>query len=212
LADSNAAIPFEEVHNPKTSDLPTEIYNSCITSHNKLTPNFRFIDILRKKGQSKKTTQSPVKYAQRNMSHALLRIDGHLFDSGLIHELFQLIEQGGNDHYNVVQLITRINTPTLSRASRIIIQIDVHSDRLTTVIEQLKILCDSIPKAQASLTQLPFGATTKHVKKTASATEQMQVDINPDMGTLKPTLRKIIDNADRRLNKYFTFTYVFVFS
>jgi alpha-aminoadipic semialdehyde synthase len=70
------------VESEHQSDLPSEMVRACITSKGELTPNFRYIKALRRQtmdaGLSMKSPE------------VVIRIDGHLFDTGLINQILAL--------------------------------------------------------------------------------------------------------------------------
>ena len=95
-----------------------------------------------------------------NMQTVIIRIEGHLFDSGLINQLFDCIECESGD-YEIIELISRVNTRELKKTSRLILQINLIETKIEYVINKLKTLINMIPKSEAILTELPFGAIKK---------------------------------------------------
>eukprot|EP01083_Nonionella_stella_P063764 165725_1 len=146
-SDSDVDIAQQQQH------LGAQMFNAMITYDGELTQNFHYIDALRRERKNQQETDGTA--AQ------VLRIDGHLFDSGLINQILDLIESH-DAQYNILELQSKVNTPQLQRASRLIVQIDaVETDHLIT---KLKTMCELNPKAHATLIHLPFGASKRMQK------------------------------------------------
>ena len=89
LAGSDATVPLTE------SDLPPELFNACIASHGQLTPNFQYIDALRKANQ---VALSPSEGTARSGEAgagvtAQLLLSGHLIDSSLLNLSLDVLER-----------------------------------------------------------------------------------------------------------------------
>ena len=187
-------IAFED---NKDNDLPIEIYNAVITDYGELTGNYTYIDTLRKsnellqaerdKAGSTATSSSsgPKKSSNRNAETIVLRIDGHLFDSGLVNQIFDLIEKEKGE-YHIIYLQSRVNTDDLTRASRLVVQIDIASKKTQDLVSKMQTLIDLVPKSQAKLTQLPFGASHSwQDSKSSVKVDDLNDDYMNDMNELR---------------------------
>lgn len=85
LARSDGSLPFDQ-----QADLPPELKGAVICDHGKLTPNFDYIHRLREVAQRAGASRGLRR--TRNESFVTLEMSGHLFDSGIINQVLDLIE------------------------------------------------------------------------------------------------------------------------
>lgn len=145
LSLSDGSVKFEY-----QSDLPPELARACITSNGELTPNFQYIKALRRQtmdaGLSKKSPE------------VVIRIDGHLFDTGLINQILDLIEAKKGE-FQVLDIQSRVNVGKLQRATRTILSVQhENEENLNKLIVELETLCRLVSKAEGKITKLPHGA------------------------------------------------------
>lgn len=86
LVRSNPARPFDE-----QDDLPEELRGAVIAAHGELTPNFKYIARLRASDERASATRK-LKRA-RAESFITFNMRGHLFDSGAINKLLDVVEE-----------------------------------------------------------------------------------------------------------------------
>ena len=90
LAGSDATVPLSP------SDLPPELFNACIASQGQLTPNFQYIDALRKANQvASSATEGSFRLGgeQRAGLSAQLLLSGHLIDSSMLNLSLDVLER-----------------------------------------------------------------------------------------------------------------------
>eukprot|EP01084_Bolivina_argentea_P276709 472209_1 len=120
---SNVDINIMEKH------LGNEMFNAMITFNGKLTKNFKYISALRREQK-----MNIIKSNENIIISKLLKIDGHLFDSGIINQILDMIEIN-NCEYNILNLDSKVNTRQLQKASRLILQIDMFNDNNNNKME-----------------------------------------------------------------------------
>ncbi|ETO26986.1 lysine-ketoglutarate reductase/saccharopine dehydrogenase bifunctional enzyme [Reticulomyxa filosa] len=136
----------------------------------------------------------------KNTAEEVIRIEGHLFDSGLINQIFDLIEQHGGE-YRIITLHSGVNTNNLRRASRLILQISIEDKLLPPLLDHIASLVKLLPKAQAVLKHLPYGAVHSMVNQKTSETspDADSSDILPGAPSApKSTLHNIL-RVDKRV-------------
>ena len=90
LAHSDGSKPFEE-----QDDLPPELKSAMITCHGELTPAYRYINQLRESSERAQESRKMKKMKgrmTRTESFLTITLKGHLFDSGIINRILDLIE------------------------------------------------------------------------------------------------------------------------
>ena len=103
-SDSNCGLEEQEKH------LGPEMFNAMITWNGELTKPFKYIEAMRRGHTA--TSMKGDKFINE-----VLRIDGHLFDSGIINQLLDMIE-AHHAEYTILNLHSRVNTRELQKASR----------------------------------------------------------------------------------------------
>ena len=147
----------------KDNDLPSIV----ITDYGELTDTLQKSknELLQAERDNAGTTATnssfdryPKKSSNHNAETIVLRIDEHLFDIGLVNQIFDLIEKEKSE-YHIIYLPSRVNTDDLTRASRPAVQIDFASKKTQDLVSKVQTLIDLVPESQAKLIQLPFGAS-----------------------------------------------------
>jgi len=149
--------------------LPAELSNSCIAQNGLLTPNFEYISALMER------TAKAVHHAIRD-PHILLHIQGHLFDSGLINQILDVIE-GLDCHFEVEECNV---TPSISGAARVksTLMIRVFSDdddTLNNVLKKVTLLLDLIDSAEASMQHFDSRVQTSSDSKASTGKGKVSV-------------------------------------
>ena len=88
LAASDGALPWAE-----QTDLPEALRGAVITAHGQLTPRYKYIASLRAANERAKTVRG-MKRSKRE-SFMSLRLVGHLFDTGIINAVLDVLEESG---------------------------------------------------------------------------------------------------------------------
>jgi alpha-aminoadipic semialdehyde synthase len=153
LASLNAADSFES----HLSVLPKEMISACITSNGSLLPEFKYIEKLRIQTEREYNSKAAASDTKSNFNQ-LIRISGHLFDTGLINQVLDSIEESGNQ-FKLLHLSVSPNDASSQRTSRVVIQVMSNTESsLKACIQKVSTLCQLIPKAQANFSELPYGA------------------------------------------------------
>lgn len=144
LSSSDGTLKFEH-----QVDLPPELARACITSNGELTPDYRYITaLIRQTKDAGLSKQAPEK---------VIRIDGHLFDTGLINQILDLIESQKGE-FQVLDIQSRVNVGKLQRATRAILSVQHENEEsLNNLLNELETLCRLVPKAEGKMTKLPHG-------------------------------------------------------
>lgn len=106
LATSDSDIGLEE----QEKHLGPEMFDAMITWNGKYTPNYQYIDAMRREQAHKNVTTD-------NALTRVFKIDGHLFDSGLINQILDLVE-AQQAEYTILDLQSKVNTIDLLNTSR----------------------------------------------------------------------------------------------
>jgi len=88
LAKSDGSLPWEQ-----QTDLPEALRGAVITAHGQLTPRYKYIASLRAANERAKTGRG-MKRSKRE-SFMSLRLVGHLFDTGIINAVLDVLEEAG---------------------------------------------------------------------------------------------------------------------
>ncbi len=112
LVDADLNTPVE------ASDLPVHLRGAVITEKGKLMPNFQYIEPLSK---TRMQASSKPFLTPESTGSSVLRLRGHLFDTGLINQILNLVErEGGN--FSVLETHVRPNTG-FDRKSTVLVQV-----------------------------------------------------------------------------------------
>jgi alpha-aminoadipic semialdehyde synthase len=113
--------------------------NACITRNGSLTKNFQYIDALMNR---------PLPANQYDMRdpHVLIHLKGHLFDSGLINQVLDIIE-GLDCQFDIEEC----NVKPREKTTLMLRVFSAEKDKLDIVVTKVKMLCDLIETAETSM-------------------------------------------------------------
>mmetsp|Transcript_24519 Transcript_24519/g.37783 ORF Transcript_24519/g.37783 Transcript_24519/m.37783 type:complete len:1096 (+) Transcript_24519:358-3645(+) len=135
---STTAVPFQE----SIAYLPVELRNACIALQGSLTPEFKYIEALMHRPHHQPATTSE--------PHLLIWLDGHLFDSGLINQVLDVIEN--NECHFVFQECTAGGKPGSLTSSSALLRVSGRKvEDLMEVERKIKQLVNLISKAEATM-------------------------------------------------------------
>ncbi|KAF1795345.1 Saccharopine dehydrogenase, C-terminal [Phytophthora cactorum] len=173
---SNAASSNVPIHEQK--ELPAELRGACIASNGVLAPRYEYIHRMR--AERERSKQYKFLDAQQEVAGSTcVLLEGHLFDTGLINQVLNLIE----DHDGGFHLVDCEVRPNVgvgdsgdSTISNAIVQISM-SDReaLDAIITKIRSLAELTSGANATVTELPdlcgtdYSKTRGIVRKDAAA-------------------------------------------
>lgn len=189
---SSAALSSVPLHEQK--DLPPELRGACIATKGVLTPKYEYIHRMR--AERERSKQYKFLDAQQEVAGSTcLLLEGHLFDTGLINQVFNLIEEhdGG---FHLVDCEVRPNflkggNSTISSA---IVQVSM-SDRaaLEEIMTKIRSLASLTSGASASITELPDFCGTNYSKTRGAAVRKDAAAHTPlDVSVSSPQKRKIV--------------------
>lgn len=170
---STATLSNVPLHEQK--ELPAELRNACIASQGKLTPNYEYIHQLR--AERDRSKQFKFLTAQQEVAGSTcLLLEGHLFDTGLINQVLNLIE----DHDGGFHLVDCNVRPNLgvedsgeSNVSNAIVQISMSGrEALDAIITKIRSLAELTPGAKATITELPDFCGTDYSKTHGSVAKE----------------------------------------
>jgi len=182
LATSDGTLSFEDQENT----LPKELYGACITCNGELTPSFSYIKDMRKE-RARNLLQERFELMEETAGNTVIRVSGHLFDSGFINHTLDIIEECGGQFY-IVEMNVRPNSETDFKSSADIqISVEGGRDGLNVIMEKLFTLSSVTPKAEAIITEMPFDYCKGDFSKTLHSTSEgkaMSMKDPPSMSTL----------------------------
>ena len=151
LVTSDGTLPYEE----QVHDLPKALHGACIASNGSLTPSFSYIENMRAERERNHLKQR-FELMEETAGNTVIRVTGHLFDSGFINKTLDIIEDCGGQFY-IVEMDVRPNSETEFKSSADI-QISVANGRdgLKEIMTKLDALADVVPKAEAVIAEMPF--------------------------------------------------------
>lgn len=145
LATSDGSVPFSE-----QNDLPAPLKGACIAAQGELTPNFSYISAMRAE-RDREAAQTHALKMYEAAGSAVMRLRGHLFDTNLINQTLDLLEEHGASFY-VVELDVRPNDKQGDHApsSSADIQVSVEGGRekLDEILQLVQKLIDVTPKVR----------------------------------------------------------------
>ncbi|RLN58428.1 hypothetical protein BBJ28_00007446 [Nothophytophthora sp. Chile5] len=149
---TSSKVPLHE-----RKELPAELCGACIASNGILTPKYEYIHRMR--AERERSKQRTFLNAQQEVAGSTcLLLEGHLFDSGLINQVLNLIEDhdGG---FHLVDCQVRPNFLVDAKGdseSTAIVQVSM-DDRtaLDAIIVKIRALADLTSGAEATITELP---------------------------------------------------------
>lgn len=162
--DTDARTPLNE------SKLPKELLGACIASNGRLTTPFEYIHRMRAE-RERSRQRAYLSEKERVAGSTCIRLEGHLFDSGLINQVLNLIEahDEGDGGFYLVDCQVRPNyadeeddQKTMSSA---IVQISMRDrEQLDAVLAKVRALAELTSGANATVTELPDFCGTDYSK------------------------------------------------
>ena len=125
--------------------------SSCITAHGELVDKFRYIDQLKSsvfKEQSKNIGRDAARARRRAEAEekgVIVELDGHLFDSGLINNVLDLMEASGCE-VDIIKM--KVCSSGAEGRSNAVLR--VTGDKKDEVVEKVKDLVPLLPTAAAT--------------------------------------------------------------
>lgn len=176
-------------HQLDHDDLPAELRRACITSHGKLLPKWQYIQRLREQNSSAllAKTGDTTKNSKSVITNIEMR--GHLFDSGLINKVLDLMDNNPDVFCKVTNLDVRPNTTSGSVPSRLLLSLSGDNEKVSQVINKIKLLIDATPKAEGVM-----NTTTKN--EILSVTTQRRVLLFGSGRVAKPVIKLFNQHKD----------------
>jgi alpha-aminoadipic semialdehyde synthase len=141
--------------------IPPELWGGIVCAHGKLTPPFEYITGMRAARERTERQQAAFLSAtqQRQVEgSAVLNLQGHLFDAGLINQVLDLIEEE-DGRFDILECNARPNAnlgADRANHSNALLQVtfDGGREHLDQVIERLQVLVTSMPKADGEIEEI----------------------------------------------------------
>jgi len=162
LASSDGTQAYKD----QASDLPAELHGACITANGQLTPTFSYIGRMRRE-RERNAEKRHLERMEENGGSTVLRISGHLFDSGFINKTLDIIEADGGDFF-IVRMDVRPNSNSDSGSghaasarglkSNADVQVTMPDGRagIVGLMDKLATLATIDPTAETVIQELPF--------------------------------------------------------
>ncbi|CAH0491240.1 unnamed protein product [Peronospora farinosa] len=188
---SSSNVPLYEQKN-----LPAELRGACIASKGLLAPRYEYIH--RICAERERSKQYKFLDAQQEVAGSTcLLLEGHLFDTGLINQVLNLIEHhdGG---FHLVNCDVRPNVGAENSASdaisNAIVQISMNDrDALDGIITKIRSLADLTSGANATVTELPDLCGTNFSRSRGAVVRKDAAgNISTDVSVSIPKKRKIV--------------------
>jgi alpha-aminoadipic semialdehyde synthase len=147
LSESNGSLPFKQ-----QSDLPLPLQHAVITANGALTPNFAYIQALR----DSRSSASLALDRERSSSSQLIRVRGHLFDTGLINRIIDLCEENEDVSARLLQVVPGRNRQDSNSMSVAVLEIRAATDSgVHEVVQRIQKLCSRFSLASATIQHVP---------------------------------------------------------
>jgi len=184
LSASDGTLPFDA---QQEAGLPAEMHGAVITAHGELTPSYTYIEKMRRESERAQAPRLSSAEMQALAGSTVLQLNGHLYDTGLINQALNLIEDFGGRFTIVNQEVSPNMSDgehdrtyaggSLQVTSTVSVQVTVEQGReeLEQLISSLQTLASNTPRAEASVFELSdfckgdFGATLVAPKFTKDA-------------------------------------------
>ena len=148
LSQSDGSLPFDQ-----QNDLPLPLKHAVITAGGALTPNFAYIQALRDSRASSSMTASGG--GSSSASSQLIRIRGHLFDTGLINRVIDLCEEF-DVSARLVQVVPGKNSRQSNSMSVAVLEIRASTDSgVAEIVQRIEKLCARFHLANATIQHVP---------------------------------------------------------
>lgn len=137
-----------------SNTLSKEIYGACITSNGVLTSEYEYIHRMRAERERSRKLGHSLK-VEENAGSTCLLLEGHLFDTGLINNIFNLIEKE-NGGFCLLECDVKPNFfESDSTRSTALVQISMNSrEDLDRIIDKVKSLSDLTSGSEASISEV----------------------------------------------------------
>lgn len=158
-----AGTPLEQLN----ADLPPPLQGAVITVDGQLPRGYEYISFLRREKEREKLLHDKVHGAKRGGGAAdlplmTLTLHGHLFDSGLINQVLDLIEARGGS-FHITECIVRPNRGLVKNTSTVVLVVEAQSrdvlQDISTKVRTLVSLLEVSPPNPPQLTPPPQTAS-----------------------------------------------------
>ncbi len=147
LSESDGSLPFDQ-----QNDLPLPLKHAVITSGGALTPNFTYIQTLRDSRAASTATSS----GSAVFSSQLIRVRGHLFDTGLINRIIDLCEEKEEVNARLLQVVPGRNRQESNSMSVAVLEIRAPTDSgVAEIVHRIEKLCARFSLASATIQHVP---------------------------------------------------------
>jgi alpha-aminoadipic semialdehyde synthase len=148
LSESDGSLPFDQ-----QNDLPPPLKHAVITSGGALTPNFAYIQALR---DSRAASASASTLGGSASSSQLIRVRGHLFDTGLINRIIDLCEEKEDVTARLLQVVPGRNRQESNSMSVAVLEIRAPTDAgISELVQRIEKLCSRFSLASATIQHVP---------------------------------------------------------
>lgn len=190
LAGTDASVPLKAQH-----ALPQELVGACIASNGVLAPQFQYIHRMRAERERSRNTAYSVE-KEKLAGSTCLRLDGHLFDTGLINQVLNVIEEH-NGQFHLVDCQVRPNFLDASSesTSSAIVQVSMDSrEELDAIIAKVQALSELTAGANASVTELPdfCGLDYSKTRKEAAGRTPVPAGADSSVSVTSHEKRKVV--------------------
>lgn len=183
LANLDPSVSWAEAQ----ASLPVELSQACIAADGALTTRWEYIDEMRAANERNAGAGSLA--GAEVEGSTVIELSGHLFDSGLLNGVLDLIEQQGAN-FAIVDMNVRPNAATAAHASTAHVQISASGGRvgLESLLSAVSEMAASTGGAEAAVVEIPgycngdYGMTTGGVGagKASSAQPRVTFQQNPN--------------------------------
>lgn len=132
------------------NDLPNELKRACLFSNGEYMAKWTYIARLREQREAaKKHHTVPAGVTASKMK---IEITGHLFDTGVINQVLDLLDEDESIEYNVSNVDVRPNKSSGAQHSRVhLVLKGADEKRVTRVAERISAIVNNHPKADGSV-------------------------------------------------------------
>lgn len=146
LSESDGSLPFDQ-----QNDLPLPLKHAVVTSGGALTPDFAYIQALRQSRATSKTASGG-----SSSSSQLIRVRGHLFDTGLINRIIDLCEEKEDVTARLLQVVPGRNRQESNSMSVAVLEIRAPTDAgVAELFQRIEKLCARFSLASATIQHVP---------------------------------------------------------
>ena len=147
LSESDGSLPFDQ-----QNDLPLPLKHAVITAGGALTPNFTYIQALR----DSRATSAADAGTSSSSSSQLIRVRGHLFDTGLINRIIDVCEETEDVTARLLQVVPGRNRQESNSMSVAVLEIRASTDSgVAELVSRIEKLCSRFSLASATIQHVP---------------------------------------------------------